>query len=124
MKSSKNKMIINKGNVGNNIIAENADWSFDGDVAKTFDGHVENSVPLYREGHWIIKNLVDFFLKKDSICYDIGSSTGGVFSSIVETKVGKKAKLIGIEPIKKMVETSKNRSNHHPTDNRLRQAFG
>ena len=106
MKSSKNKMIINKGNVGNNIIAENADWSFDGDVAKTFDGHVENSVPLYREGHWIIKNLVDFFLKKDSICYDIGSSTGGVFSSIVETKVGKKAKLIGIEPIKKMVETS------------------
>ena len=49
MKSSKNKIIINKGNVGNNIIAENADWSFDGDVAKTFDSHVENSVPLYRE---------------------------------------------------------------------------
>ena len=64
MKSSKDKKITNKGNVGNNIIAENADWSFDGDVSKTFDTHVENSVPLYSEGHWIIKNLVDFFLKR------------------------------------------------------------
>ena len=102
MKSPENK----KNNVGNNIIAENADWSFDGDVAKTFDSHVQNSVPLYKEGHWLIKNLVDFFLKKDSICYDIGSSTGGVFSSIIETKAGKNAKLIGIEPIKKMIDTS------------------
>ena len=54
----------------------------------------------------IKKNLVDFFLKKDSICYNIGSSTGGVLSSIIETKVGKKTKIIGIEPINKIVETS------------------
>ena len=102
------KFIKEKSNkVGNNIIAENANWSFEGDVANSFDDHVSNSVPLYNEGHWLIKNLSDFFLKKDSVCYDIGCSTGGVFTQILKTSNGKKAKLIGIDPVSNMIDKAK-----------------
>ena len=56
---------MSNSKVGDNIVAQNAGWSFGGTVANTFDNHVNNSVPLYKEGHWLIKNLTDFFLKKD-----------------------------------------------------------
>lgn len=102
------KFIKKKNNkVGNNIIADNANWSFDGNVANSFDDHVSNSVPLYNEGHWLIKNLSDFFLKKDSLCYDIGCSTGGVFSQILKTCNGEKASLIGIDPVSNMIDKAK-----------------
>ena len=102
------KFTTKKNNkVGNNIFAENANWSFDGNVADSFDDHVSSSVPLYKEGHWLIKNLSDFFLKKDSLCYDIGCSTGGVFTEILQTSNGKNAKLIGIDPVSNMINKAK-----------------
>jgi len=101
------KSITKQNKVGNNIVADNANWSFSGSVVDTFDEHVSSSVPMYKEGHWLIKNLSDFFLKKDSVCYDIGCSTGAVFSEILKSSHGKQAKLIGIDPVPNMINKAK-----------------
>jgi len=63
-------------NSGDGIQAQNANWRFGGDVAEQFEAHVRKSVPLYDEGHDLIVKLSDYFVKEDSICYELGSSTG------------------------------------------------
>jgi tRNA (cmo5U34)-methyltransferase len=94
--------------VGNSIKAKRSDWSFDGDVFKNFDDHVKKSVPLYNEGHDLIINLSDYFLKNDSLIYDIGSSTGSFFDK-VSKKVDKQIRMIGIEPAFNMFKFSSDR---------------
>ena len=54
-----------KKNAGDGIAAQNANWTFAGDVANQFDDHVSKSVPLYAEGHEIICGLGDFFIARD-----------------------------------------------------------
>jgi tRNA (cmo5U34)-methyltransferase len=61
---------------GDNIKAENAGWTFGGSTVENFQEHVGKSVPLYAEGHQLICQLSDFFIKPDSVCYDIGTSLG------------------------------------------------
>ena len=61
---------------GDNISSENADWKFSGEMVNDFENHVSKSVPIYKRGHEIIIKLSDFFVKKDSLVYDIGCSTG------------------------------------------------
>ena len=62
--------------VGEGIIARNAGWTFGADTPKHFDGHVSKSVPHYNEGHDLILEISDFFVKANSVCYELGSSTG------------------------------------------------
>lgn len=104
---------MSKSSVGSNIDADNGQWTFEGNVASKFDEHVSKSVPLYHEGQWLIQNLSEFFLKEGSICYDIGSSTGGVFSKIIATNAGKMAKLIGIEPVGNMVKEARRKHSRY-----------
>jgi len=61
---------------GDGILAANANWSFSGETVAKFENHVEKSVPLYREGHDLVVKLSDYFVKDDSICYELGSSCG------------------------------------------------
>jgi tRNA (cmo5U34)-methyltransferase len=68
-------MVIND-NVGDGINCENANWKFSGDTAAQFGDHVKKSVPFYGQGHDLICNLCDFFIKENSICYEIGTSVG------------------------------------------------
>ena len=58
-------------NAGDNIKTERSNWKFSGDTVKEFDTHVEKSVPFYNISHEIVLGLSDYFLKKDSIYYDI-----------------------------------------------------
>jgi tRNA (cmo5U34)-methyltransferase len=62
--------------VGDDLEIGNAAWRFRGDVADKFDTHVSRSVPQYHEGHELICNLSDYFVKDGSTCYDLGCSTG------------------------------------------------
>ncbi len=68
--------------VGDNIKAERAAWTFGGDVANSFDSHVSKSVPLYYEGHSLICGVSDFFIKNDSVVYELGSSTGALIRKL------------------------------------------
>ncbi len=61
--------------IGDVIDAENARWTFANKTRTQFEQHIEKSVPFYNEGHKLALGLSDFFLTKNSVCYDIGCST-------------------------------------------------
>ena len=83
--------------VGDNIDFKASQWEFKGAVVDVFEEHVSKSVPLYFEAHNAILSLSDFFIKKCSICYDMGCSTGLLINKIAERHANKNAKFIGID---------------------------
>lgn len=102
------------GNVGDNIDAGNASWTFEGGVAKSFDLHVSKSVPLYHEGHKFIAYLSDFFVKDHTNVYDIGSSTGELFSVLINRVQRNGVSYIGIEPVADMVAEARAKHQGNP----------
>ena len=88
---------------GDNIKSAIGQWSFDGKVPKNFDKHINKSIPLYKWCHEIGLNLSDFFLKKNTLSYDIGCSTGTFLQKLSEKNKGKNVKLYGIDEIKPMI---------------------
>ena len=76
--------------VGDGISANRGNWSFSGEVVKTFDDHVSKSVPMYAEGHKLICDLSDFFIKNNSNVYEIGCSTGTLIIKLAEHNADKK----------------------------------
>ena len=84
--------------VGEDIKAANADWSFSGSVADTFSDHVKRSVPMYELGHDLVCNLSDYFVKEDSVCYEIGTSVGELLAKLAtHNSLKKNVKWIGID---------------------------
>ncbi|MDH3912878.1 MAG: methyltransferase domain-containing protein [Rhodospirillales bacterium] len=84
--------------VGDGLKVEKANWRFRGDVVDKFDEHVAKSVPLYLEGHELICNLADYFVKDGSTCYELGCSTGTLTLKLAahnKHRVG--AEFIGID---------------------------
>jgi len=103
------------GNVGENIQANNANWSFSGNTANEFDEHVKRSIPLYDEGQEIICQLSDYFLKEDSLVYDLGSSTGSLLEKLAHWNINKrKTQFIGVELEENMVSFARSKlGNKH-----------
>lgn len=94
--------------VGNNIKIKKGRWNFSSKkIVQNFDDHVLNSVPLYKEGHEIITYLSDFFLKENSICYDIGCSTGELLNKIDKNLNFKSNHYFGIDNEKEMISFAK-----------------
>ena len=96
-----------KNLLGDKIYARNASWSFDKKVPKNFTKHISKSVPFYLEGHEIICEISDFFLKEKSVCYDLGCSTGILLNKICNRHKDKKIEFIGIDSVKAMVNQAK-----------------
>ena len=92
---------------GDGVKAGNANWTFSGEVAENFETHAEKSIPLYREGHDLVVRLSDYFVKDDSICYELGSSCGTLSAKLASHHHFRKARFLGIEKEKKMVEFAK-----------------
>jgi tRNA (cmo5U34)-methyltransferase len=98
--------------VGDGISAENASWTFAGDVADAFDDHVSKSVPLYHQGHDLICAVSDFFVKPGSVCYELGCSTGSLTLKLAEHNKAKAgANFIGIDVEPDMIERAKAKAN-------------
>ena len=93
--------------LGNQIYSSNAAWSFGKKVPKSFIKHITKSIPFYLEGHKIICEISDFFLKEKSVCYDIGCSTGLLLNKISDRHKNKKIKFIGIDSEKSMINYAK-----------------
>lgn len=89
------------------IYANNASWTFDKNVPKKFSHHIKQSVPFYEEGHDLICEVSDFFIKNKSIVYDIGSSTGTLLNKIQKRHMNKKINFYGIETVKEMIIQAK-----------------
>lgn len=82
--------------VGDGVESRNAAWSFGGTTPQHFDSHVSKSVPRYKDGHEIVLSLSDFFVKSDSTCYELGSSTGTLTRQLA-LRHGASTKWVGID---------------------------
>ena len=61
-------------------------WRFDSNVAKKFDTHVQQSIPHYLDlQHYTVK-LSEWFLKDNTLVYDLGCSTGETIKQILNLK--------------------------------------
>ncbi len=105
-----------KKNVGNNIKASDANWSFSGSVAKNFDGHIKKSVPFYSWSHQLGLNISDFFMKKNSIVYDLGCSTGTFLKNLSLRHKEKNIKFYGVDEIKEMIKFSRKKNKNKKID--------
>ncbi len=95
-------------NTGDNISSENANWKFSGDMVNDFELHVSKSVPIYKRGHQLIIKLSDFFIKNDSLVYDIGCSTGKLLIDLVSHNKNREgSKFIGIDIESDMIKYAK-----------------
>ena len=93
-------------NVGEGIISGDASWTFGGDTPKTFTAHVKRSVPFYDVGHDLIIKYSDFFVKEDSICYELGVSTGALISELASYH-NKTVRWIGLDIQSCMIKQAK-----------------
>jgi tRNA (cmo5U34)-methyltransferase len=91
--------------VGDGLPADRANWKFNGEVVDLFDDHISRSVPLYKEGHDLICDMSDFFIKPDSLCYEVGCSTGTLTLKLAMHNQKKpEARFIGIDIEKDMIK--------------------
>jgi tRNA (cmo5U34)-methyltransferase len=105
---------------GDGLEADNANWNFKGEVAKNFVAHVSKSVPYYFEGHKLVCNIGDFFIKNDSLIYELGCSTGELVLNLSKyNKLKPDSKFIGIdieEDMIKVAEEEKQKLNINNVD--------
>ena len=93
--------------VGDDIDAHTANWSFGGNVPDKFVEHAERSIPGYHEGHDLVCRLSDFFVHHDSVCYDLGTSTGQLIRKLAEHNSKKTGcRWVGIDKEASMVEVA------------------
>ncbi len=93
--------------VGQKISAENAGWTFGDDVPDTFVDHIKLSVPLYETGHDLICQVSDFFVKDDSVVYEIGTSTGELLRKLAGHNPGKPGtKWVGVDVEEAMIKAA------------------
>jgi len=88
------------------VVSTNANWSFSGNVPEKFDDHIDKSVPMYKEGHDLVCRLSDFFLSNDSVCYEIGCSTGELTKKIANHNLEKKISITGIDCVQEMIDVA------------------
>lgn len=100
-----------KKEAGMVIHADNASWTFGGNVAKNFSDHIRRSVPLYELGHDLVCKLSDFFVKDDSTCYEIGVSVGDLIAKLASHNNKKNAKWIGIDTEESMIAEARDRTS-------------
>jgi tRNA (cmo5U34)-methyltransferase len=98
--------------VGDMIAAQNAGWSFGGSTPQVFEAHVAKSVPLYNEGHDTVLQFSDYFLGSNSLCYEIGSSTGILLDKIVRHNARKTIRAVGVEVEPDMVSFAARKYTH------------
>jgi tRNA (cmo5U34)-methyltransferase len=100
---------VNSDNrVGEGISAPNASWSFAGKTADVFGDHIRRSVPLYDEGHDLVCELSDFFVRVDSVVYDLGTSLGELLVRLSERHAHHETtRWVGVDVERDMVERAR-----------------
>ena len=63
---------------------------------------------MYNQMHWLCEQISDFYIKKDSVVYDIGCSTGSLLLNLAKRhKLKNKVKYYGIDIVDKMISFAK-----------------
>ena len=98
-----------------NIISKT--WVFNDKVAKKFDLHVKQSVPFYSVFQKHIAKISEFFLKNDSLIYDLGCSTGKTIEEIFKLKIKTKFRVVGVDQNKLMIRLAKQKLKKYKRNN-------
>jgi tRNA (cmo5U34)-methyltransferase len=94
--------------VGEGIAAGNASWTFGGETPKKFNDHVKRSVPFYEAGHALIAQISDFFVKPNSVCYELGVSTAVLMRKLAARQRKKpNVRWVGIDIEPNMIEQAR-----------------
>ena len=82
-------------------------WTFTG-IENKFDKHILNSIPGYKEVWWNCIEMIQNFISKKTIIYDIGCSTGKKTLAIYKRyKNLKNLQVYGIDHEKSMINSDK-----------------
>jgi len=73
---------VKKTKVDKNIFLKNKEWSFSKKIAPLFDYHINKSIPLYKDLHWLCLQVSDYFVRENSTVYDLGCSTGKLLNKL------------------------------------------
>ena len=74
-----------KSSLGKGINSiEGNSWVFNKNVAISFDKHVRQSIPFYDLIQKYITSISEWFIKDNSIIYDLGCSTGETAKNIIK----------------------------------------
>ena len=65
---------------------EGESWVFNKNVETLFDKHVRQSIPFYDPIQKYISSLSEWFIKDNSLVYDLGCSTGNLLK-LIESKI-------------------------------------
>lgn len=104
MDTSERTTLVEQGSAtGDGIHAPRAGWSFGGQTPQYFDRHVARSVPNYEAGHRLVEQLSDFFVRRDSVAYEIGTSTGTLLRQLA-SRHPHGTRWIGIDLERAMIE--------------------
>jgi tRNA (cmo5U34)-methyltransferase len=100
----RDRLEVNLSAVGDDIVTENARWSFDG-ISGSFAAHARRSIPFYDAGHDLICRYSDYFVAPSSLVYDIGTATGLLAHKIADRNKSKLGvRVIGIDLIPSMID--------------------
>ncbi|MDB4238757.1 methyltransferase [Alphaproteobacteria bacterium] len=98
--------------VGDGIEADTGTWKFSGKTVDAFDNHVSKSVPLYHEGHNLITDVSDYFVRDNSLIYELGCSTGSLTINLAKHNQKKsEVRHIGIDIEKDMITKAKEKQS-------------
>ena len=82
-------------------------WRFDSKVAKKFDTHVNQSIPHYLDLQSYTVKLSEWFLKDNTLVYDLGCSTGETIKQILSLNISTKFSIVGFDNSQKMIDLAK-----------------
>ena len=98
--------------VDDTISAVPGEWRFDKNVSQAFDSHVRKSVPFYDEIQRMVIELSEYFVRDQSVVYDLGSSTGTTLELLSNAHAGKEdAQFIGVDLSKFMIKEARKKVN-------------
>ena len=97
--------------VGDNILAENARWSFGGETATSFDRHINRSIPRYAEGQDLVVSIADHFLDEGSRVYELGCATGSLLEKLARANQDRSVRITGVDIEQEMVNVATQRTN-------------
>jgi tRNA (cmo5U34)-methyltransferase len=90
--------------VDDTISAVPGEWRFTPEVSQAFDAHVRKSVPFYDEIQRMVTELSEYFIRDESVVYDLGSSTGETLYNLSVAHAGKaNVQFVGVDLSESMV---------------------
>lgn len=98
---------MKKKKLNNKLVNISKSWSFNKSVSNNFDTHVVQSIPFYKEIIKMIAGMSEFFLKENSIIYDLGCSTGNVILSLCKLGITHPINIYGVDREKQMLKIAK-----------------